>query len=279
MLGRGAVADLWQLTKPGITRLVLVTTAVGFYLASTGSFDWLLLIHALVGTGLLAGGTNALNQYAERKVDGAMKRTRNRPLPAGRIGPGLALLFSAGISVVGAVYLALWVNLLTAVLGVASLLIYIFAYTPLKRRTWWCTIVGAVPGAIPPMMGWTAVRGSVDVLAWVLFGIVFLWQMPHFYAIGWMYRQDYARAGFPMLPVVDEAGDARHANNLVHCRARDGERPDHCTRPDRGGLFRGGVTLGLAFWLSASPWLSPEPACRHGACSSGRCCICPCCWC
>lgn len=214
MLGRGAVADLWQLTKPGITRLVLVTTAVGFYLASTGSFDWLLLIHALVGTGLLAGGTNALNQYAERKVDGAMKRTQNRPLPAGRIDPGLALLFSAGISVVGAVYLALWVNLLTAVLGVASLLIYIFAYTPLKRRTWWCTIVGAVPGAIPPMMGWTAVRGSVDVLAWILFGIVFLWQMPHFYAIGYMYRQDYARAGFPMLPVVDEDG-TRTARQIV----------------------------------------------------------------
>jgi len=214
MLGRGAVADLWQLTKPGITRLVLVTTAVGFYLASTGSFDWLLLIHALVGTGLLAGGTNALNQYAERKVDGAMKRTQNRPLPAGRIDPGLALLFSAGISVVGAVYLALWVNLLTAVLGGASLLIYIFAYTPLKRRTWWCTVVGAVPGAIPPMMGWTAVRGSVDVLAWILFGIVFLWQMPHFYAIGYMYRQDYARAGFPMLPVVDEDG-TRTARQIV----------------------------------------------------------------
>ena len=214
MLNRAAVADLWRLTKPGITRLVLVTTAVGFYLGSTGSFDWLLLIHALVGTGLLAGGTNALNQYAERKVDGAMKRTRNRPLPAGRIGPGLALVFSAGISVVGAFYLAFWVNLLTAVLGVASLLIYIFAYTPLKRRTWWCTIIGAVPGAIPPMMGWTAVRGSVDVLAWVLFGIVFLWQMPHFYAIGYMYRQDYARAGFPMLPVVDEDG-TRTARQIV----------------------------------------------------------------
>jgi len=248
MLGRGAVADLWQLTKPGITRLVLVTTAVGFYLASTGSFDWLLLIHALVGTGLLAGGTNALNQYAERKVDGAMKRTQNRPLPAGRIDPGLALLFSAGISVVGAVYLALWVNLLTAVLGVASLLIYIFAYTPLKRRTWWCTVVGAVPGAIPPMMGWTAVRGSVDVLAWILFGIVFLWQMPHFYAIGYMYRQDYARAGFPMLPVVDEDGTRTARQIVVYTVALLAVSVLTTVLGLTGAVyFVGAMTLGLAF--------------------------------
>lgn len=214
MLDRAAVADLWQLTKPGITRLVLVTTAVGYYLGSTGSFDWTLLLHALVGTGLLAAGTNALNQYAERRADAEMKRTRSRPLPAGRISPALALLFSAGISVAGTLYLALLVNLLTAGLGAAALLIYIFVYTPLKRRTWWCTVVGAVPGAIPPMMGWTAVTGRVDVLAWILFGIVFLWQMPHFYAIGWMYRQDYARAGFPMLPVVDEGGE-RTARQIV----------------------------------------------------------------
>lgn len=207
MLSKAVITDLWQLTKPGITRLVLVTTAVGFYLGSTAAFDWALLFHALVGTGLLAAGTNALNQYAERLVDAKMKRTRSRPLPAGRIDPALALAFSAGISVAGSIYLAVLVNPLTAVLGASALLIYIFAYTPLKRRTWWCTVVGAVPGAIPPMMGWTAVTGSVDVLAWILFGIVFLWQMPHFYAIGWMYRQDYARAGFPMLPVIDHGGE------------------------------------------------------------------------
>jgi protoheme IX farnesyltransferase len=248
MLSRAAVADLWQLTKPGITRLVLVTTAVGYYLGSTGSLDWALLLHALLGTGLLAAGTNALNQYAERKVDGAMKRTRSRPLPAGRISPTLALLFSAAISVIGTVYLVVLVNPLTAGLGAASLLIYIFAYTPLKRRTSWCTIVGAVPGAIPPMMGWTAVTGRVDVLAWVLFGIVFLWQMPHFYAIGWMYRHDYARAGFPMLPVVDEDGERTARQILVYTIALVMVSVLTTVLGLTGAVyFVGAMTLGFAF--------------------------------
>lgn len=241
-------ADLWQLTKPGITRLVLVTTAVGFYLGSTGSFDWLLLLNALVGTGLLAAGTNALNQYAERKVDAQMKRTRSRPLPAGRIGPSTALVFSVGISVAGTLYLALLVNLLTAFLGAAALLVYIFAYTPLKQRTWWCTVVGAVPGAIPPMMGWTAVTGRLDVLAWVLFGIVFLWQMPHFYAIGWMYRHDYARAGFPMLPVVDDEGERTARQIIVYTAALVAVSALTTVLGLTGAIYlAGAVTLGLAF--------------------------------
>jgi heme o synthase len=214
MRSKTVVADLYKLTKPGITRLVLITTAVGFYLGSSGSFDLALLLHALVGTGLLAAGTNALNQWAERGVDAMMKRTRGRPLPSGRLRSSTALVFSVGISVAGTLYLALLVNPLTAYLGAASLLIYIFAYTPLKRRTWWCTAVGAIPGAIPPLMGWAAVTGSLDTLAWVLFGIVFLWQMPHFFAIGWLYRLDYARAGFPMLPVVDSEG-VRTARQIV----------------------------------------------------------------
>ncbi len=214
MRSKTVVADLYELTKPGITRLVLITTAVGFYLGSSGSFDLALLLHALVGTGLLAAGTNALNQWAERGVDAMMKRTRGRPLPSGRLRSSTALVFSVGISVAGTLYLALLVNPLTAYLGAASLLIYIFAYTPLKRRTWWCTAVGAIPGAIPPLMGWAAVTGSLDTLAWVLFGIVFLWQMPHFFAIGWLYRLDYARAGFPMLPVVDSEG-VRTARQIV----------------------------------------------------------------
>ncbi len=207
MRGKTVIADLWELTKPGITALVLVTTAVGFYLGSAGSVEWWHLLQALLGTGLLAAGTNALNQYAERGVDSRMKRTRQRPLPAGRLRPSTALTFSAGISVVGALHLALAVNLLTAALGAAALIIYIFAYTPLKRRTELCTVVGAIPGAIPPLMGWTAASGQLDLAAWVLFGIVFLWQMPHFYAIAWLYRADYALAGFPMLPVVDEEGE------------------------------------------------------------------------
>lgn len=199
-------ADLWELTKPGINALVLVTAAVGSYLASEGRLDIQLLIWTLGGTALLSGGTNALNQYAERVADTRMKRTRDRPLPAGRLQPGLALTFAVSISVAGVLVLALLVNPLTALLGVVALVVYIFAYTPLKKRTSLCTIVGAIPGAIPPMMGWTAVSGRVDVLAWVLFAIVFLWQLPHFLAIAWLYREDYAKAGLPMLPVVDPEG-------------------------------------------------------------------------
>jgi protoheme IX farnesyltransferase len=208
----GWAGDLLSLTKPGITALVLVTTAAGVYLAGAGPVDPLLLAHTLIGTALLAGGTNALNQWAERGLDARMRRTRDRPLPSGRLRPGAALLFSASISVVGAVYLALAVNVLTSALGVAALAIYILVYTPLKTRTSLCTIVGAIPGAIPPMMGWAAVRGELGLPAWILFAILFLWQLPHFLAIAWLYRGDYARAGFPMLPVLDPDGErtARH---------------------------------------------------------------------
>lgn len=208
-------ADRLELTKPRITALVLVTAGVGFYLASpAGALDVGLLLHTLLGTALLAGGTNALNQYAERGPDARMKRTRARPLPSGRMAPAAALAFAAAISAAGALYLALAVNPLTAILGALALAAYVFLYTPLKRRTWWCTLVGAVPGAIPPMMGWTAVRGELDVLAWVLFAIVFLWQLPHFYAIAWIYRSDYAAAGFPMLPVIDADG-SRTSRQIV----------------------------------------------------------------
>ncbi len=199
-------ADLFELTKPRITGLVLVTTGVGAYLASTGVPDLGLWLDTLLGTALLAGGTNALNQYAERDWDARMRRTRERPIPSGRVAPGRALAFALAISAAGALYLALAVNLLTALVGVLAFAGYVFVYTPLKRRTWWCTLVGAVPGALPPVMGWTAVRGELDPLAGVLFGIVFLWQMPHFLAIAWIYRSDYERAGFPVLPVVDPDG-------------------------------------------------------------------------
>ena len=207
-------ADLWELTKPGITGLVLATTAVGFYLGANRSLDMSLLLFTLVGTALLAAGANALNHYAERDADALMKRTRDRPLPAGRLEPWAALVFAVTISAAGTAGLWLFVNPLTAVLGVVALLSYIFAYTPLKSRTSLCTIVGAVPGAIPPMMGWTAVRGELDVLAWVLFSIVFLWQLPHFLAIAWLYRGDYERAGLPMLPVVDPEG-TRTAHQII----------------------------------------------------------------
>jgi len=248
MRGKTVLADLWSLTKPGITRLVLVTTGVGFYLGASGSLDLVLLFHVLLGTGLLAGGTNALNQYAERRADARMKRTNRRPLPAGRLQASTALVFSSGISAAGAVYLVALVNLLTAALGVASLLIYIFIYTPLKRRTWLCTIVGAVPGAIPPMMGWTAATGRLDALAWVLFGIVFLWQMPHFFAIGWMYRQDYARAGFPMLPVVDEDGKRTSRQIIIYTVTLVAVSLLTTVMGLTGAIyFVGASTLGLAF--------------------------------
>ena len=248
MHSKAVLADLYELTKPGITRLVLITTAVVFYLGTTGSFDFVLLFHALLGTALLAAGTNALNQYAERNVDAEMKRTRSRPLPAGRLGEMTALGFSVGISVVGTVYLAVLTNLLTAALGAAALLIYIFAYTPLKKRTWLCTVVGAVPGAIPPMMGWTAVTGSIDILAWVLFGIVFLWQMPHFFAIGWLYRSDYARAGFAMLPVLDPEGTRTSRQIVLYTIALLAVSLLTTVLGLTGALyFFGALTLGLAF--------------------------------
>ncbi len=195
----------WELTKPGITRLVLVTTAAGFYLAST-TMDWLLLVHALIGTALAASGTNALNQWAERDADARMRRTAQRPLPSGRLGSGEALLFSAGIAVAGLVYLWAFVNLLTVLIVALSLTSYVFVYTPLKRVTWTATLIGAVPGALPILAGWTAAGGSINTLAIVLFLILFAWQMPHFYALAWIYREDYARGGFRMLTVVDPSG-------------------------------------------------------------------------
>ncbi|MGH7466858.1 MAG: heme o synthase [Longimicrobiales bacterium] len=195
----------WLLTKPGITRMVLVTTAAGFYLAAT-TVDWLLLLHALFGTALAAGGTNALNQWAERDADARMRRTALRPLPSGRLRSGEALLFSAGIAVAGLVYLLAFVNLTTVVVVAISLTSYVFVYTPLKRVTWTSTLIGAVPGALPILAGWTATGRPIDLTAIVLFLILFAWQMPHFFALAWMFREDYARAGFRMLTVVDPTG-------------------------------------------------------------------------
>lgn len=246
--GRPVWKDLLELTKPRITALVLVTTGTGFYLASLGSVDLSLLFHTLLGIALLAGGTNALNQYAERGVDARMKRTRGRPIPAGRLESSRALRFAVGISASGAFYLALTVNALTALLGVLALTGYIFFYTPLKRRTWLCTLVGAVPGALPPVMGWTAARGELDLLAWVLFAIVFLWQLPHFLAIAWMYRADYARAGFPMLPVIDPLGNRTARHIMVYSLALLAVSLMTSVLGLTGALyFFGSLTLGVAF--------------------------------
>jgi len=206
ILTRSRAADFLELTKPRITLLVLATTMVGFYLAAPASIPLALLSHTLLGIGLVAGGASALNMWLERRPDSLMRRTAGRPLPSGRLQSGHALSFALVLSGAGLVYLFLWVNHLTSALAVITLLTYLFLYTPLKTRTWLCTLVGAVPGALPPILGWIAATGKIALGGILLFVIVFLWQLPHFYAIGWMYREDYARAGFPMLPVIDTTG-------------------------------------------------------------------------
>jgi heme o synthase len=195
---REHLADYVELTKPNITLMVLITTLVGFYMGSRDGLNFLLVFHTILGTGLVAAGASALNQYCERHLDARMVRTRNRPLPDGRLAPSEALIFSAIISAAGVLYLMFFVNVLTGALGAATLLGYVLVYTPLKTRTKLCTLIGAFPGAAPPVMGWTAARGEIDAVALALFAILFLWQMPHFFAIAWIFTDDYAHAGFSM---------------------------------------------------------------------------------
>ncbi len=202
------VADFWALTKPEVNFLVLVSTMVGFYLAEHHTLRWALLFHTLLGTLLVASGTATLNEYLEREWDGQMRRTARRPLPAGRVTPAEALGFGTVLPVLGGLYLALAVNALACALALLTLLSYLLIYTPLKRRTAYCTLIGAFPGAVPPLIGWAAARGNLSVEAWILYAIVFLWQFPHFLAIAWMYRHDYARAGYHMLPDGDDEGRA-----------------------------------------------------------------------
>jgi protoheme IX farnesyltransferase len=212
------VADFVELTKPRITSLVLVTAAVGYAVGGGSALSAANFLLFMAGTALLCGGASALNQYLERDADARMTRTSRRPLPAGRVTPSDALAFGLTISAVGMVVLA-GVNLLTLALGVASLLSYVLAYTPLKRVTSLCTVVGAVPGALPPLMGWAAARGSLGPAGWGLFAILFLWQLPHFLAIGWLYREDYARGGFPMLAVNDQDGSSTGRQAALYATA------------------------------------------------------------
>jgi protoheme IX farnesyltransferase len=196
------------LTKPDVTFLVVITTVAGFYLGSTGPVDWARLAQTLFGTLLVAGGTAALNQYVERDMDAVMRRTAARPLPTGTLKPSEVLIFGAVTIVFGTAWLALTVNALAAFIAFATCASYLALYTPLKTRTTLATAVGAIPGALPPLIGWAAARGSLSEGGWILFAILFVWQFPHFMAIAWMYREDYARAGIQMLPVVDRKGDA-----------------------------------------------------------------------
>lgn len=201
-----------ELTKPKITWLILMSTGIGFFFGVDGNWSWLTLLHTILGTGLIASGTAALNQWMERNADAQMKRTRMRPLVTGELRSANAFRFAVALSVAGYVELWLGANLLTANLGLATLASYLFLYTPLKQKTWWATTIGAFPGAMPPLIGFAASHGELNAQAWALYAILFLWQFPHFYAIAWMYREDYARAGMQMLPVVDPEGTrtARH---------------------------------------------------------------------
>src|ERR1700674_2593088 len=204
------------LTKPDVSFLVLMTTAAGYYMGARGAVDWLHLIQTVFATLLIAAGTATLNHYIERDSDRYMRRTASRPLPSGQLQPREALWFGVILSVAGALDLYFTAGLLASALGVLTSLSYLLAYTPLKKRTVWATAVGAFPGAIPPMIGWVAATGSLDRGAWLLFAILFLWQFPHFYAIAWMYREDYARAGILMLPVVEPSNEST-ARRIVWC--------------------------------------------------------------
>ena len=205
-----------DLVKARLTFLVLLTTLVGLYLGMQGPMDYFLMMHTLLGTALVAGGASALNQLMERDYDALMRRTVSRPLPSGRMTPEAVLIFGAVISSLGLVYLAMAVNLLTSFLGALTLVTYLFVYTPLKRVTTLNTAIGAIPGALPPLMGWTAARGQISGEGWALFAILFFWQLPHFLAIAWMYRDEYARAGYKMLPVVDPDGQRTSRQAVCH---------------------------------------------------------------
>lgn len=203
---RERLAAYLELTKPRITFLIVLTSAAGFALASSGRIDYAALARAMFGIALLSSGIATLNQFMERDLDALMRRTANRPLPSGKLLPWEALAFGAGLTVLAEVYLAVLVNPLTALLGLTVIAGYLFGYTPLKTKTSLSTMVGAFPGAMPPLIGWAAARGEIGLEAWVLFAILFLWQFPHFLAIAWMYREDYSRAGILMLPVVEPDG-------------------------------------------------------------------------
>jgi protoheme IX farnesyltransferase len=204
--------DYIELTKPRITWLILMSTGIGYFFGLPRAANWLeflksvnplLLFHTILGTALIASGTAALNQWYEREADLKMRRTAGRPLPSGRLAAGPALVFGMALSLAGFLELCLGVNLLSGLIGAFTLGSYLFVYTPMKQRTWWSTTVGAIPGAMPPMIGYAAAAGVITREAWVLFAILFIWQFPHFYAIAWMYKEDYRRAGIRMLPVVE----------------------------------------------------------------------------
>ena len=219
VLERSRAASYIALTKPELTFLSVLTALAGFYLGASGPIHVGLLIHTIMGTALLGAGAGALNQYIERRYDALMRRTEHRPLPSGRLSPQEVLVFGCTCALVGIVELTAGTNILTGFLSVVTLVTYLFLYTPLKRVTPFSTVIGGIPGALPPMMGWTAVRGEITPEAFALFGILFFWQMPHFLSLAWMYRRDYARAGYRMLTVGDHDGGITSRHILLYCVA------------------------------------------------------------
>jgi len=263
---RQLAADFVALTKPRVVLMVLVTTLMGYDVALTGPADYLRMIHLLIGSLLAAGGTLALNQYGERDLDARMDRTRARPLPAGRLQPLEAWLFGVALTLVGTAYLAALVNPLAALVTLATTILYLFAYTPLKQRTPLCTLVGAVAGALPPVAGWAAARGDVAPGAWVLFAILFLWQLPHTLAIARLYRDDYARAGVRVLPVVDPDGASTERQVVLACVALVSVSLLPAVAGWTGPIYlAGALLLGLAFSaVGVEQALVPSPrAARH----------------
>jgi len=208
--------EYWELTKPRLSLLSVITAAVG-YLTANPQRDATTLISLLLGTSFAAGAAGTLNQWMEREIDKRMVRTRSRPIPAGAVSPQAALLFGLTLGTLGIGILWFNVNALAALLTFVTLFSYLAAYTPLKQKTHWCTLVGAIPGAIPPLVGWSAATGAIDPLGWILFGILFFWQIPHFMAIAWTYRKDYADAGFIMSTAVDPSGKDAARQSMLHC--------------------------------------------------------------
>jgi heme o synthase len=245
------LSGYWSLTKPEVNFLIALTAATGFWMgapASLAHFPWTSLLHTLVGTVLVASGAATLNQLIELRFDAQMRRTARRPLVSQRIEPSHALWFGISLSVIGAIYLAVTTNALASLLSIFTLLGYLFLYTPLKRKTPLCTLIGALPGATPPLIGWAAACGRLDGNAWLLFAIVFLWQLPHFMAIAWMYREDYARAGYVVLPAGKSKDHFVAWQTLLPSLALLGVALVPAIRGESGVVYlAGALVLGSAF--------------------------------
>ena len=264
--------DYIELTKPRITWLILMSTGIGYFYglksaptwwAFVRSIDLWSLLHTTIGTGLIASGTAALNQWFEREADRTMRRTSRRPLPSGRLSAPRALAFGVALSVAGFLELWLGVNLLSGLIGAFTLASYLFIYTPMKQRTWWSTTIGAFPGAMPPVIGFAAAAGTLTRESWILFALLFLWQFPHFYSIAWMYREDYARAGIRMLPVVEPDGRSTARQIVLYGLALIPVSLAPSLLGMSGRLYlAGALLLGLAF-LYSGVRVALEPTIRR----------------